>query len=269
MDEIRRHKYKATIQYVGTRFAGWQIQKNRVTVQGVIRDALTRLAGAPVTVVGAGRTDSGVHALGQVAHFFFPDKESIPDLAKTINAVLPWEIRVVRLQRVPLWFHAQKDAIRKHYAYRIYTGKVLPPFLHRQAVHIPQKLDLKAMQEAASLLLGCHDFTGFAAASTSVKNKVRTVQRSTISRRGCHWTYRVEAPGFLHHMVRNIVGTLLEVGQGKRPPGDITSILAAKDRKMAGPTAPAEGLYLVRIWYRNRRGAASPEKLKESADSVV
>lgn len=269
MDEIKRHKYKATIQYVGTRFAGWQIQKNRVTVQGVVRDALTRLAGAPVTVVGAGRTDSGVHALGQVAHFFFPDKESIPDLAKTINAILPWEIRVVRLQRVPLWFHAQKDAIRKHYAYRIYTGKVLPPFLYRQALHIPQKLDLKAMQEAAALLLGCHDFTGLAAASTSVKNKVRTIRRSTVSKRGGHITYRVEAEGFLHHMVRNIVGTLLEVGQGKRPAADIISILDSKDRRIAGPTAPADGLYLVRIWYRKRRIAPSTEKWKETTDSVV
>jgi tRNA pseudouridine38-40 synthase len=242
-------KYRAILQYVGTRYAGWQIQRNALTVQGVVREVLSRLAGHPVTVVGASRTDSGVHALGQVAHFFFPRKESIPDLRRALNALLPWDIRVMRLGPVALRFHAQKHAVRKRYEYRISTTDVVPPFLHARVCHLPASLDFEAMQTAAVLLQGRHDFSSFAAAASRVRSHTRTVFLSEFRRRGHNLIYRVEADGFLHHMVRNFAGTLIEVGLGKRRPGDLPALLEARDRKLAGPTAPPEGLYLVKIWY--------------------
>lgn len=247
--ERPRQKYRITLQYVGTRYAGWQIQRNARTIQGVLRDQLSRLAGHPVTVVGAGRTDSGVHALGQVAHFWFPLKPSIPDLRRTLNALLPWDIRVMRLTKADPAFHAQKHALKKRYEYRILTADVVPPFLHARVCHLPAKIDLEAMQQAAAILRGRHDFSSFAAAASRVRSHVRSVYLSEFRRRGHRLTYRVEADGFLHHMVRNFVGTLTEVGLGKRRPSDVRDLLEVRDRTQAGPTAPAEGLYLVKIWY--------------------
>ncbi|MFZ0426982.1 MAG: tRNA pseudouridine(38-40) synthase TruA [Acidobacteriota bacterium] len=245
-----RQKYRAIIQYAGTRYAGWQIQKNALTVQGVLRETLSRLAGYPVTVVGSGRTDSGVHALGQVAHFFFPEKESIPDLRRALNALLPWDIRVIRLAPAAPGFHAQKQALKKRYEYRILTAAVLPPFLHARVHHLPLRLDFDALQEGAALLRGRHDFSSFTAAASRVRSHTRTVLLSDFRRKGHRLVYRIEADGFLHHMVRNIVGTLIEVGLGKRRPQDLPALLEARDRTLAGPTAPADGLYLVRVWYR-------------------
>ncbi len=245
----REGKYRADLQYVGTRYAGWQIQRDARTVQGELREKLSRLAGHSVTVVGASRTDSGVHALGQVVHFFFPQKESIPDLRRALNALLPWDIRVMRLVEVDRAFHAQKHAVKKRYEYRISTADVAPPFLHNRVCHLPAALDLRSMQEAATILQGRHDFSSFAAAASRVRSHIRTVILSEFHRRGHTLLYRVEADGFLHHMVRNFVGTLIEVGLGKRRAADLPSLIQTRDRRLAGPTAPAEGLYLVRIWY--------------------
>jgi tRNA pseudouridine38-40 synthase len=242
-------KFKVILQYLGSRYHGWQIQKGQVTVQGIIRDTLATLAGRSVAVVGASRTDAGVHALGQVAHFHFRPKETIPNLQRTLNALLPWDIRIVHLQQVSEDFHAQKSARKKRYEYRIFNGEVFPPFLHNQSTHLPGELDIKLMREGAELVLGDHDFSGFAAASTTVENRVRKVVASEILKQGRHINYRIEADGFLHHMVRNIVGTLLEIGQGKRPPEEVLHILESRDRQLAGPTARPEGLYLARIWY--------------------
>jgi tRNA pseudouridine38-40 synthase len=242
-------KYKATLQYVGTRYAGWQIQKNQTTIQGQLRDALSTISGQPVSVIGTGRTDSGVHAMAQVAHFILPKRIPREKLIRSLNGILPWDIRVISLSLVSSSFHAQKDAIRKRYEYRIYNGPTLSPFLHGYVLHVRHALDLRAMQEAAQQLCATHDFTGFAAATTQVKNRTRHVTLSQILKRGCHVTYRVEANGFLHHMVRNIVGTLLQIGSGKRPTGDIRRIIQSKDRRIAGPTAPPQGLYLMKIWH--------------------
>ena len=242
-------KYKATLQYLGTRYAGWQVQKGHSTVQGVVENALLRLAGQAVAVVGAGRTDAGVHALGQVAHFRFPHRDSVPDLLKSLNALLPWDIRAVRLERTDDGFHASRHARRKRYQYRIYNGDFLPPFEHLRACHVARPLDLERMADAAARFLGEHDNSGFAAASTRVRSKVRTIATSQILQRGSVILYRVEASGFLHHMVRNMVGTLLQAGLGDRPCEDVDRIFLSRDRGQAGPTAPAHGLYLVRVWY--------------------
>ena len=249
MKGTNRHKYKATIQYLGSRYAGWQVQKNELTIQQVIQEVLTRLAGTRINVIGASRTDSGVHALGQVAHFVFPEKETISDLQLAINANLPRDIRVVRLIRARPRFHAQKDAKRKRYEYRIVTARVLSPFLAGRVCHVPVPLDYASMQEAAARFLGEHDFTALSASRTTVKNKVRRILKSEMVRQGNRLTFRVEARGFLHHMVRNMAGTLVDVGLGKLKPSDIDCIIESRDRNRAGPTAPAEGLYLVRIWY--------------------
>ncbi|MDA2935085.1 tRNA pseudouridine(38-40) synthase TruA [Acidobacteria bacterium AH-259-D05] len=242
-------KYKAVLQYIGTRYAGWQIQKNQNTIQGQFREALHTLTDQPISVIGAGRTDSGVHAMEQVAHFTLSREMALKKLLQGLNGILPWDIRVMRLQAVSLDFHAQKDAIKKRYVYRIYNGPTLSPFLYGYVHHIRYPLNVQAMQEAAQQLCQTCDFTGFAAAATQVKNRTRTVFLSQIQKRGLHVSYRIEANGFLHHMVRNIVGTFLQIGAGKRPSGDIQKILDSKKRQMAGPTAPAQGLYMMKIWY--------------------
>lgn len=243
------NKYKMTLQYLGTNYHGWQIQRGQTTVQGILREVLSRLAGTPIKIAGASRTDSGVHAFGQVAHFYFPPRKTISDLRKALNAILPKDIRVLKLERVPDYFHAQRSARKKRYEYRIYNGTVLPPFFFGRVCHIAHPLDFEKMQIGAQRLLGTHDFSGFAASTTTVENRVRKVVHSQMTKRGRNFIYCVEADGFLHHMVRNIVGTLLEIGLQKRPPQDVTAILEAADRRNAGITAPPEGLYLVRIWY--------------------
>ncbi len=242
-------KYKVVLQYVGTRYAGWQIQKNQHTIQGKLKSALHQLTGEEISVVGAGRTDSGVHAMEQVAHLRVSEEMATEKLFRGLNGILPWDIRVMSIDRAPQDFHAQKNALKKRYEYRIYTGPVLPPFLHGYVHHMIRPLNVLHMQEAATPLCKCQNFRGFAAASTRVKSTVRTVFLSQIEEQGYHLTYQIEGDGFLHHMVRNIVGTLLEIGVGKRAPDDVRKILDSKDRRLAGPTAPARGLYLMRIWY--------------------
>jgi len=246
-------KYKLTIQYNGARYSGWQIQAGRTTVQGTIRQALERLTGQAISVVGAGRTDSGVHALGQVAHIRLDEAMDPARLQRALNGLLPWDIRILAARRVSAAFHAQKHALRKLYAYRIFNGPILSPFLRGRVCQVRQPLAVEKMKQAARLLVGRRDFSGFAAASSSVRDHHRTILRSEVIARGALLRYEVEADGFLHHMVRNIAGTLLEVGSGRREPEDMLRILESRDRRRAGRTAPAEGLYLVRIWYRKRQ----------------
>lgn len=242
-------KYRLTIQYIGTRYAGWQIQKDQKTVQGVLKEALEQVTGEVVSVVGSGRTDSGVHALRQVAHIRLGDARDPCRLGRALNGVLPRDIRILQVKRASPGFHAQKDAVKKRYIYRIYNGLILPPFLAGRVCHVIPLLDFPRMQAAAALILGRHDFSGFAAAASKVVDRRRTVYRSNLTKRGRRLRYQVEANGFLHHMVRNIVGTLLEIGRGRRAPSEMLAILESQDRRNAGPTAPAEGLYLDRVWY--------------------
>ena len=243
------NKYKIVLQYVGTRYSGWQIQTSRSTVQGELREALRRLTGETPTVVGAGRTDSGVHAVGQVAHFVLSKELTLDRLFRALNGILPWDIRVMSVHHARLDFHAQKQALKKRYEYRICTAPSLSPFLHGYVLHLPRDINIEAMQEAAQRLCGTHDFKGFAAATTRVKSTTRHVFRSRMSRRTTLITYQIEGSGFLHHMVRNIAGTLVEIGLGKRPSSEVTGILESRDRRLAGPTAPARGLHLIKVWY--------------------
>lgn len=237
------------VAYLGSGCAGWQIQPGQPTIQGELQRALRQITGQETKVVGAGRTDSGVHALHQVAHFRLPRMEPTK-LVRSLNAILPVQIRVKYILAVPDSFHALRDALKKRYVYRIYNGRVLSPFLQGRVYHFRFHLAAQPMQEAARLLLGKHDFGSFVAAGSKVLNRRRTLYRADLLKKGHHWQLQFEANGFLHHMVRNIVGTLLQVGRGRWPGQEIARILQARDRKQAGPTAPAQGLYLVKIWYR-------------------
>lgn len=200
-------------------------------------------------MIGAGRTDSGVHARGQVAHCELASLIDTKRIRRSLNAVLPPDIRVFHLRKIHPGFHARKHALRKRYEYRIYNGPVISPFLADYVLHVPPKLDFKKMHQSSLLLEGLHDFSSFAASSCSTVNKVRRISSSIMLRQGLMLTYRVEDSGFSHHMVRNIVGTLIQVGLGKIGANGISALLAARNRSKAGPTAPPQGLCLVRVCY--------------------
>ena len=242
-------KYRILIHYRGTHYAGWQVQPDRRTIQGELQKAILKVCRQQCSVVGSGRTDAGVHARGQVAHFRLSEMQIPGRLRASLNAVLPGDIRIMGLRREHKGFHAQKDARRKGYEYRIYNGPVLSPFLSEYVLHFRRNLDVESMQKASRLLIGRHDFSGLTSSLSMVSSKVRTLSRSQLSRRGFFLSYQVEGDGFLHHQIRNIVGTLLEIGTGKRPVEGMVQILRSRDRRMAGPTAPAHGLSLAKVWY--------------------
>lgn len=241
--------YKAVIRYDGGGFFGWQIQKNHPTVQAELQRAIQQVTGERPTVVGSGRTDSGVHAEGQVASFRLDRFVNPAKLLRSLNGVLSDAVRVARLSRVSADFHAQFDAKGKIYWYRLWNGPVGHPFWRDFALHVPQELDLAAMRQAANDLLGRHDFRAFAAAGASKETFERQITLSRFSRHGSLLVYQVAANGFLHHMVRNIVGTLLLVGKGQLPASSMRQILQSRDRRRAGPRAPAHGLALKRVIY--------------------
>lgn len=248
---------KITLSYDGSEFSGWQVQPDRRTVQGELQGALARLTGERHLPQGSGRTDAGVHALAQVATWTTESPIPAPNLATALNDILPAAIRVLRVEEVPGDFHARKSARAKTYQYRIYRGDICPPFLARYCYHHPYPLDEPGMVGAAAVIVGEHDFTSFAAVdperhervldAEEETNNVRTVFSSAWSREGDELIYRIRGNGFLHHMVRNLVGTFLLVGKGTLKKQDVSRILEAKNRSAAGATAPAEGLYLVNV----------------------
>jgi len=244
--------YKLVVAYDGTDFHGWQRQPAGRTVQGALEDALFQVTQKRVAVHGAGRTDAGVHAAGQVASFRAVLKLDDAVLSRALNAVLPDDVRVLSLEPAPPDFHARKSAVSKTYEYRVVTSRLISPFDFRFALHHPAKLHLAAMRRAAALFVREADFSAFT--SNREYDPVRRVTRSELRRRGDLLIYAVEAEGFLQYMVRTIVGTLLEVGRGKLPPEAVETIFAARDRALAGPTAPAKGLCLVRVEYRAGEG---------------
>ncbi len=239
------------IEYDGTDFAGWQVQREGArTVQGVLAAALASITGAAVTLHGAGRTDAGVHAEGQVAHVAVATRLAPDALCRALGAQLPRDVVVRQVVAVPDSFHARRDARSKLYRYRLWTGATRSPLRDRTSLWVRGALDLGAMHRAAAHLVGTQDFSSFRAAGSAVPTSVRSVTRAEIAgSRGGDVTLDFEATGFLRHMVRNLVGTLLEVGQGRRAPESIPGLIAARDRGLAGPTAPARGLTLVCVRY--------------------
>jgi len=241
---------KALIAYEGTDFHGWQVQPGRRTIQGAIEHALATLEGAPVKIHGSGRTDAGVHARGQVASFQLANPVPCPNLKLALNHRLPPAIRILDVGEVPESFHARYSAVAKTYEYRIWRGEICPPFQRRYAYHLPYPLDEAAMIAAAPRFEGERDFRSLATRDGEPKDStVRTIFSSRMRREDEELVYRVRGSGFLYNMVRNIVGVLIEIGRGARLPEDVEPILEARDRRAAGPTAPAPGLFLVDVEY--------------------
>lgn len=246
---------KLTLAYDGTDFSGWQLQPSAATVQGTLASAIGRLTGENVLPQGSGRTDAGVHALAQVATFATASSVPTENFLKALNDLLPASIRILEVAEVPGEFHARKSAKAKTYRYRIFRAAICSPFLARYVWHFPYPLAEDAMAEAAGQVAGEHDFTSFAAVDpergkeNGEASNVRTIFSSAIGREGDELVYTVRGSGFLHHMVRNLVGTFILVGKGTLEPRDLTRILSARDRSAAAATAPASGLVLVNVEY--------------------
>jgi tRNA pseudouridine38-40 synthase len=265
---------KLTLAYDGTGFVGWQRQAEGQSIQGLLEEVLSKIEHGPVTLIGAGRTDAGVHAFGQVASVVLESAIDCAALRRGLNAMLPPEVRVLGVEEAPAGFHARYSAHSKTYRYWIANGDVAPPFLWRYVWLLSHPLDVAAMAEAACLVEGQHDFAGFQGTGSSTESTIRTVftslfreatQTDPWAASGSPAGPRLEAPdvpgaarlllyevtgdGFLRHMVRNIVGTLAEIGIGRRRVDAIQRILSSGDRRLAGPTAPARGLCLVRVGY--------------------
>jgi len=253
--------YRLVLEYDGTFFAGWQIQPDgRRTVQGELARALERLTGARAVPVAAGRTDAGVHAEGQVASVRLETRLSEAVLLRALDALLPPDLAVRELARAPDDFHALRDARAKLYRYAIWNGPTRSPLRAGRSLRVAGHLDPAAMARAARHLEGTHDFASFCAAGSGARTTVRTLRRVAVER-GVPGEIAVAVlgEGFLRHMVRIAVGTLLEVGRGRRDPEELPAVLAARDRRAAGPTAPAHGLTLVRVDYGAAAGAGTGE----------
>jgi tRNA pseudouridine38-40 synthase len=251
--------WKLVLSYDGTDFHGWQVQPDLLTIQGALRDAIARVTGEEVLPQGSGRTDAGVHALGQVASFVLAAPIPEANLMRALNRTLPASIRVLRATRMSGDFHARHSVQAKTYEYRIYRGEICPPWQVRYVYALKAPLDIEAMRQAAARICGEHDFTSFAANDPESNPAGGSATPSHVRRiHGSEWifdaeqkmlVYRVRGNGFLHHMVRTLVGTFLEVGRGNRAQTEIPLILAARTREQAGPTAPARGLFLVSVEY--------------------
>jgi tRNA pseudouridine38-40 synthase len=251
---------KLILSYDGADFAGWQVQPGQTTVQGALASAIGRLSAENVLPQGSGRTDAGVHALAQVASFQTASAIPAENWVRALNDILPPAIRVLEATEAAPEFHARKSARAKTYRYRIYRGAICPPFLARYVWHYPYPLEESAMIAAAGVVVGEHDFTSFAAVdpervermaaeeNTHTTN-IRTIFSSAWAREGDELIYTVRGSGFLHHMVRNLVGTFMLMGKGTVALEDLRRILEARERTSAGPTAPASGLYLVGVEY--------------------
>jgi tRNA pseudouridine38-40 synthase len=250
-------KFKLVIAYDGTAYEGWQAQKIGTGVQQIVETALAKLFPSPPRLHSSSRTDTGVHALGMVAHFEIPRAEfkmNIGRLALAINAWLPEDVRVVSACSAKGEFHARFDAGGKQYRYFVWNHGAMNPLLRRTAWHVPRKLDLKAMRAAAKLFVGRRDFKSFAGTQNyEMKTTVRRVTRCEVKKSGTQFAFIIEGDGFLYKMCRGIVGTIVQAGLGKFPPGDIKTMLAQRDRRVAGMTAPAHGLVLWRVYYPLQR----------------
>jgi len=240
---------KLTIEYDGTGYHGWQVQANVETIQGTIEGKLAQITTEPVRLVASGRTDTGVHAVGQVAHFKTHSSLDVLTFLKALNSLLPEDIRVKDVEEVDEAFHARFSAKGRVYEYRIFNGELLSPFHRYFSWFVPGKLDLARMREAAMKLVGRHDFSSFCSTGSDHSSLIREVYAIDVGMRGDLIIIQVEANAFLKQMVRNIVGTLVEVGRRKLTPSQFSGILEARDRRRAGLAAPAQGLFLVKVNY--------------------
>jgi tRNA pseudouridine38-40 synthase len=263
--------WKITLAYDGTDFRGWQVQPDLPTVQGLLAEAIERITGESVLPQGSGRTDAGVHAMAQVASFSLAAPIPPENLQRALNRTLPASIRILEAETVPPDFHARHSAKSKWYEYRIYRGELCPPWTARYVYALNWPIDVDALHAAAEVFLGEHDFTSFAASDPDAAQRelydtnesemgddgenggregnIREIYASSWSVEDELLVYRVHGNGFLHHMVRNLVGTMLDAGRGQICAGDLPGILAERDRSAAGPTAPARGLFLLRVNY--------------------
>ncbi len=255
-----QNNYLLLLEYQGTHFFGWQKQRDKPTVQETIENVLGRIFRQAVKLIGQGRIDAGVHALGQTANFLVPARIPPENLKKAINSLLPSSIRVIGIKRVPLDFHARFSAVSRTYFYLLWIGNDLPVFVRPFCTPCPFRLQVKKMMQGSQYLLGKHDFSAFCSGKDFTGSKVREIYRMEIRNRrkvALPWvSYRgnileveIEGNAFLKQMVRNIMGTLVEVGRGKFPPGKIKEILISGRRENAGPTLPPQGLFLKRVRY--------------------
>ena len=243
-------RYCLTLEYDGAPFVGWQRQEQGTSVQGALESAIEKLSGQNVTVVGAGRTDSGVHALGQVAHFDLAKHFAPGKVRDALNYHLrPNPISVLNASVVEAEFHARFSAKARHYLFRILNRRSPPALEHGRVWHVSPKLEAEAMHTAAQFLVGQHDFTTFRAAECQAQSPIKTLDRLNVSRRADEIHIEASARSFLHHQIRSIAGTLKLVGEGKWTPQDVKAALTAQERSACGPVAPASGLYLVKVDY--------------------
>lgn len=260
---MKTRTIKLTISYDGTNYCGWQKQSNAISIQEEIEKRLSIILTANVVVHGAGRTDAGVHAKGMTAHFQTKKTLPPPTIANSLNSMLPPDIRIVECEEQETDFHSRYNATGKTYCYYIYTGKIQPPTQRFYSVHCPHVLNIDAMQQCLEVLTGTHDFSSFESTGsrdksiTTGRGAIRSITHTSLVHKENSLQITIEGDGFLRHMVRNIVGTLLDVGRGRKTAKDFRSIFEAKDRSKAGAKAPAHGLFLNRVYYNNEQDRRS------------
>lgn len=245
-------KFKIIISYDGTRYGGWQMQTNSISIQTLVQKALETILRKPTPLIGSGRTDAGVHALGQTAHFSCENEIDPFRLQGSLNALLPGDIRIRHVESVQSDFHARYSAVGKTYHYHLHLERTIDPFKRFYSTHVRHKVDLSLLKSASDLFVGTHDFTSFAneaSEGSASRNPVRTLRRASLIEEPGGVRLEFEGNGFLYKMVRNIVGTLLDVSNGRFSLEDIPLIFDAKDRRKAGKTAPPEGLFLMQVHY--------------------
>lgn len=247
------------VQYDGAAFSGWQSQLHGSTVQDTLERALATFTGTPLRIIAAGRTDTGVHALGQVVHFDTELQRLEFSWVRGINALLPRSVAVMWAREVSADFHARFSASQRHYEYVLFIGPVRPPHFVGRAGWLHTPLDVDAMCEAATCLLGEHDFSAFRSSQCQARSPLKHMRRLDIAARGGFIHFRFSADAFLHHMVRNIMGCLVAIGRGKYPPGWLAEVLESRDRRVAASTFMPDGLYLMRVDYPERFAIPAPD----------
>jgi tRNA pseudouridine38-40 synthase len=239
---------RLNLAFEGTAYHGWQIQESLPTVQGVVSEAIHKITQNPVNLTGSGRTDAGTHARMLVANFLTQSRIPAPKLVRALNSILPPDIRILSALQVGLDFHARRNARSKIYRYQIYLGPILAPHLMREYFHYPYPIDIHKMEQAAPLFVGEHDFAGFAK-TKPYSSTIRRIFRCELKKSGRRLLMTVEGNGFLHHMVRNMAGTLIEIGKGAISLDEFKDLFIKRDRTLAGFTAPAKGLILLKVKY--------------------